>query len=418
MAKNEKYGIAAVDIGTSKVAALMFSAELGAEPVIEGYGVVPSAGVKKGLITDAEAAGSAVSSALAKAEDMAKLVANQAVVGLGGKHISSMRSYGMIPLEKGPRRITQEDVDRLITYAGIVRLPDDASLLGIVPRDIIVDGQKGVEKPVGMSAVRMETDAVVLTASSQQLEACDSIFKSLGTQLAGKYANSICAAEAVLSPDEKEWGAAVVDIGAGTTDIAIYMDRSLVRLTSIPLGSANITKDIAQVLQVPVNQAEQLKVKFGTARPALIDKNEIIDAVNMATGVDASIGSAISRTELCKVIEARVFQIIDQVAAEIDAEGLLGRLPSGMVLTGGGSLLPYLPEFIQENLKVPAKVARPSQSLGLPKQIEFPQMSAAAGLIKTCLMDHRAAGDASSQKNQRRMGRGVKDLLKGLIDLN
>ncbi|MBP7111359.1 MAG: rod shape-determining protein, partial [Firmicutes bacterium] len=143
-----------------------------------------------------------------------------------------------------------------------------------------------------------------------------------------------------------------------------------------------------------------------------------IDAVNMATGVDASIGSAISRTELCKVIEARVFQIIDQVAAEIDAEGLLGRLPSGMVLTGGGSLLPYLPEFIQENLKVPAKVARPSQSLGLPKQIEFPQMSAAAGLIKTCLMDHRAAGDASSQKNQRRMGRGVKDLLKGLIDLN
>lgn len=418
MAKNEDYGIVAVDIGTSKVAALMFLADELGRPTVEGYGVVSSEGVKKGMITDVEAVTGAVSAAVAKAEDTSGLVARQAVVGIGGKHISSLRSYGMIPLEKGPRRITQDDVDKLVSYAGVLRLPEDSAIMGIIPRDIIVDGQKGMNRPVGMSAVRIETDAVVVTANAQQLDACDAIMRSLRAELAGKYANSISAAEAVLSPEEKEWGAAVVDMGAGTTDISIYSERSLIRLACVPMGSANITSDIAKVLQVPVNQAEQLKVKFGTARPALVDKDEIIDAATMATGHDASLGYAVSRTELCRVIEARMFEILDRVAAEIDAEGLLGRLPSGMVLTGGGSLMPYLPEFIQENLKVPARVARPSVDLGLPKQLDFPQMSAAAGLMRTCLMDRSTAGEATAQKKQSRRGRGVKDLLKGLIDLN
>lgn len=418
MARNDDKGIVAVDIGTAKVAALMFALDDDGAALVEGYGVVSSEGVKKGMITDMEAVTSSVSAAVSKAEDMSGMVASQAVVGIGGKHIASQRSYGMIPLDKGPRRITQEDVDRVVSYAGVIRLPEDSAMLGIVPKDMIVDGQRGVDRPIGMSAVRLETDAVVVTAGTQQLEACETIMRSLRTELSGRYANAMCSAEAVLTPSEKEWGAAVVDIGAGVTDIAIYLDKSLVRLASIPTASAAITRDIAQVLQVPVSQAEQLKVKFGTARPAMVDKDELIDAETMATGNDASLGSAVSRSELCKVIEARLCEIIDRIAGEIDAEGLLGRLPSGIVLTGGGSLLPYLPEFIQESLKVPARVARPSLALGLPKQLDFPQMASAAGLVAAALLEHRDAGDASAARRERKRGRGIKNVLKGFIDLN
>ncbi len=418
MGRNEKNGIIAIDIGSSKIAALMFTADLAGNPVVEGFGVVASEGVKKGMITDVEAAAAAISAAVTKAEDKSGMLAGQAVVGIGGKHIGSQRSNGMIPLEKGPRRITQEDLDKVIGYAGVVRLPEDSSLLGIVPRDIIVDGQRGIDRPIGMGAVRLEVDAIVLTAGTSQLEACEAAIRPLRTELAGKYANAICSAEAVLTPEEKEWGAAVVDIGAGTTDIAIYTEKSLIRLGIIPIGSSNITRDIAQVLQVPVTHAENLKVKFGTARPAMVDKDEIIDSTSMAVGADASLGSAISRCELCRVIEARVYEIVEQVALMLEQEGLLGRLPSGIVLTGGGSLMPYLPEYIQENLKVPARLARPSATLSLPREIDYPQMSAVAGLVRTCLMDQRSGGDSSNQKREKSPGRGMKNLLKGLIDLN
>ena len=235
----------------------------------------------------------------------------------------------MIPLEKGPRRITQEDLDKVIGYAGVVRLPEDFLLAGIVPRDIIVDGQRGIERPIGMGAVRLEVDAIVLTAGSSQLEACEAAIRPLRTELAGKYANAICSAEAVLTSEEKEWGAAVVDIGAGTTDIAIYTEKSLIRLGILPIGSSNITRDIAQVLQVPVDHAENLKIKFGTARPAMVDKDEIIDSASMAVGAEASLGSAISRCELCRVIEARVYEIVEQVALMLEQEGLFRKAPLG-----------------------------------------------------------------------------------------
>ncbi len=416
MANRDRKGIAAIDIGSSKIAVLLFSPEVRGIS-IEGHAVVPSEGVKKGMITDADALSEAITAAVDEAERISGgMITSQAVVGMGGRHLASHKSTGMIPLDKGPRKINQEDLERVRNYSGIMRYPEGSSFLGLITRDIIVDGQRGVDKPVGMSAYRIDVRSTVMSAATAQMDMCDSAVAKIGVPVTGKFANPVCAAEAVLSREEKEWGAAVVDIGSSTTGIALYSDRSLLRMEVLPVGSSNISKDIAETLQIPFKQADALKMKFGAARPALKGADEVIDPVTMAVGADASVGSAVSWGELHRIIDARLYEMLENVASVLEAEGLLGRLPSGIVLTGGGSLMPYLCEYVLENLKVPAKVAKPGGEFGLPERMQYPQMSAAAGLVKICAEMAMPMADVQPGKKEKSQGRGVRALLKGLID--
>ncbi|MFQ5410262.1 MAG: cell division protein FtsA, partial [Anaerolineales bacterium] len=368
--------LTAVDVGTSKVCTLV--AELIDEDLFEiiGVGIVPAAGIRKGMIVDVEQASSCIQAAIRLAERSSGYQIGAAFVSLAGAHISSVNSHGVVGIS-GHRGIDEDDVDRALDAAQAIAIPHNREVMHIIPRGFAVDGQDGVRSPLGMHGFRLEVEAHIVTAAKTSVQNLTNCVENSGVGVEQLVLNPLAAAEVALKETEREMGVVVCDIGGGTTDLAIFIEGNVWHTMVLSVGGSHITSDIAHGLRLPIEIAEGVKKEHGHAWHRNVDASEHVNV--RPFGSDAPI--QISRAELAHIVEARVEEIFMLVLQEIKRSGYDGLLPAGLVLTGGTARLPGIRAVAGDVLGLPVRVAEPEDLHGLVDQVHGPEFATSVGLL-------------------------------------
>lgn len=371
--------ISGIDIGSSKIATLIaIKQEDSSELKIIGYNSVISRGVKKGLIVDIAEVINAVEESIEKAERMAGHKVNNVFVSVGGPHISSLNSHGIVAISNSSGEITESDIERVIEAARAISLSTTKQIIEVAPRDFIVDGQGGIKNPVGMTGVRLETDTHIITASSINLKNINRVLDDLGLSNNGFVFSGLASAEAVLTSTEKELGVVMADIGGGKTDITIFVDGALSYSSSIPIGAKHITNDIAVGLRVSLDSAEKIKVYLSKN---LNSKKKSLQLDFSSLNLSESITDVSLSTLVDGIISARIEEIYKMIFEEIEKSGFGQNIPAGLVITGGGSLTIGMIEIGKKVVGLPIRLGIPDKLSGLIDETNDPQYSTAVGLI-------------------------------------
>ncbi len=372
--------IVGIDIGTSKICTLVARVEEGSNLRILGVGIEPSQGLRKGTVVDLNAAASAVSRSVEKAERTSGFEINAALVSLAGSHVSSINSRGVVGITGGI--VDHEDIDRALDAAQAVAIPHNREIIHVIQRGFIIDGQDGIRTPVGMHGFRLEVEAHIITASSSTVENLRQCVGASGIEVSQFVLNPLASGEIVLSETERQMGVAVVDIGGGTTDMAIYIDGDVWHTMVLPVGGNLVTSDIAHGLRLPISQAEEIKLKFGHAQQSAVSSEAQFTVRSF--GGDAP--TRINHSELANIIEARMEEIFYLVLQEIRRSGYDGLLPAGVVLTGGSSLMPGCRQLASQVMGLPARIAKPQNMVGLTDQLDSPAYATSVGLLEWALL--------------------------------
>lgn len=365
-----------IDIGTSKICALVGHVDAQGRLRIIGVGRVPAAGMKKGGVVSLEALARAIATVKDKAERTSGYEIEGAIISLSGSHIGSMNSSGMAGV--AGRVINMEDVTRALEAARSVAIPYERQVVHVVPRGYVVDGQDGIKSAVGMHGYRLEVEAHIVTASSTALRNIEKCVEAAGIAVDGWVVGSLAAGELVLTDTEREMGVVVCDVGGGTCDLAVYIEGAVWHTAVIPVGGDHLTNDIAQGLHLPAETAEAVKRRHGLAKRAMTDEAQAF-AVR-PFGQDGTVN--IRRAELATILEPRVEELFGLVRQEIKRSGYDGLLPAGMVLTGGTSQLPGIRQLAHEVLDLPVRCAGPEGLRGLVDKLQTPAYSASLGLME------------------------------------
>ena len=375
MTRKERY-IVGLDVGTSKVCAVVGESLDDGSLDVVGIGVAESRGIKRGVVVNLDAAVDSIKKAIEEAELMAGVEVDSVHLALSGPHIKGFNSRGVIAVAGKNREITRDDVRRAIDAAKAVALPTGREILHVLPQDFVVDEQDGIGAPVGMTGARLEVNVHIVTgaaSSTQNIVACVNR-ASVGVQ--DTVIEQLAASEAVLTPDEKELGVALVDIGGGTADIAIWERGSLWHTGVVPVGGDHFTNDIAVGLRTPIPDAEKVKRKHGCALSAMVDEDETIEV--------ASVGGRkprlMARRILSEILQPRAEEIFHLVWDEIRRAGYEKSLNSGIVLTGGGAILEGMPEIAEQIFDLPIRRGSPAGVGGLADHVSSPTFATPVGL--------------------------------------
>jgi cell division protein FtsA len=365
-----------IDVGTSKVCALIGEVSADGSLTIVGKGVVPASGLKKAVVVNIEQTVRSISGAVDHAERISGYQIDRAFVGVGGQHVESQNSRGTVLVSGHHREVTSEDVDRAMEVARAGTVPGGREVLHVLPRGFIIDGLEGVKDPLGMSAVRLEIETHMVTAAATAVRNLAKCVQAANVKIDELVAASLASAESVLSDTERDLGVAVADIGAGTIDLALFLDGSPFKTAVLPVGGNNVTNDIAIGLKTSLQVAEELKIEHGSCDLSTVSAD---DAIGISTLGEAA-GRTVSSRELCSIIEARMREIFEMLGTEIRASGE-GMLPAGVVLTGGAAQLAGAAALGREVLNMPVRVAGPAGVGGLTDNIMNPAYSTAIGLL-------------------------------------
>jgi cell division protein FtsA len=365
-----------IDVGTSKVAALIGEVSRDGRLTIMGHGTVPASGLKKGAVVNIDQTVRSIADAVERAERLSGWKIDRAFVSVGGSHIECQNSTGQVAVAAHHREVTREDVNRAIEVARAVSIPSNREVLHVERRGFIVDGQEGVKDPLGMSALRLEVETHIVTASATAVQNLSKCVQSAGVKIDELVVASLASAEAVLTETEKELGVAVADIGAGTIDLALFTEGSPFHTVVLPVGGNNVTNDVAIGLKTTLPIAEELKVDHGTCDLRAVDEDETVTVSSL--GEEA--GRVHSRRELCEIIEARMRETFELLRAEMAHAGP-GMLPAGIILTGGAAQLAGVAELGREVLAMPVRIAGPTGIGGLVDTLLTPSYSSSVGLI-------------------------------------
>lgn len=368
--------LVAIDVGTSKVCALIGEVSRDGRLTIMGHGTVPASGLRKGVVVNIDQTVRSIADAVERAERLSGWKIDRAFVSVGGGHIESLNSTGQVAVTAHHREVTREDVNRAVEVARAVSIPSNREVLHVERRGFIVDGQEGVKDPLGMSALRLEVETHIVTASATAVQNLSKCVAAAGVKIDELVVSGLAAAEAVLTETEKDLGVAVADIGAGTIDLALFRDGAPFHTAVLPVGGSNVTNDIAAVLKMSLQAAEELKIRHGTCDLAGIDEEERIGVA--ALGDEA--GRTVSRAELSAVIEARMRETFELLRDELASAGP-GLLPAGVVLTGGASQLAGAGQLGREVLGLPVRIAAPTGIGGLVDTLLTPAYATSIGLL-------------------------------------
>ena len=376
MPKKDRY-IVGLDIGTTKVCLLV--AEIKDDGTIDiiGMGTADSKGLRKGVIINVDPTVECIKKVVEEAELMAGINMEEAFVGIAGEHIMGSNSRGMISINSKDRIITRDDIGRVIEAAKTIPIPTDKDILHVLPQEFMVDGQDEIGDPLGMSGSRLEVNVHVVTCGNTQLQTLLTCVNKAGIEVADTVLEQLASSEAVLTPDEKEIGVALIDIGGGTTDLAVFEKQSLWHSYIRSIGGDHFTGDIAVGLRTPIAEAERIKKKYGCALESLIDEDETIEVPS----VGGRKPRYMARRVLCEIIRPRAEELFTIIKDEIERMGLSRSLNSGVVITGGGSLLEGMPEIAERIFDLPVRVGKPAGVGGLIDVINSPVYSTAVGLI-------------------------------------
>lgn len=376
--------VSALDIGSSKTVALI--SQVSVDPAtyekkinIVGAASAETRGVKKGQIVDIEGAVESTISAVEAAERMAGYNLDTAFIAVGGGHILSQNSTGVVAVSDPNGEVNQEDVSRVIEAARAVSTPTSREVVHVLPRNFTVDGEGGIKDPVGMSGVRLEVDTHIITASSAALKNLAKAVNEVGVDINEMVFAGIASAEAVLTETEKELGCLLIDIGGGTTSVCAFIDGAISYSAAIPVGARNVTNDLAIGLRVTLDSAE--KIKLGLSDKSRIKKDKEEDAVDLSDLGGSESKKVSRRTLVDGIIRPRLNEVFTMVRLDLERNGLINRVPSGTVITGGGALTVGVEEAARRTLSLPVRVGTPSGVSGLVDDILSPEYATAVGLI-------------------------------------
>jgi cell division protein FtsA len=375
VARDNKNLIVGLDIGTSKVACLVAQMRADGELEILGMGGHESKGLKKGVVVNIESTVTGIQRALEEAELMADCKIASAFVGIAGSHIRSFNSTGMVAIKD--REVGALDVERAIDTARAVNIPTDQQILHVLRQEFIIDGQEDVREPIGMSGLRLEVKVHIVTGAVSAAQNIVKCVRRCGLEVSDLILQPLASSRAVLSEDERDLGVCLLDIGGGTTDIAIFTNGAIRHTAVIPIAGDQITNDIAMALRTPTAEAEAIKIRHGVALRQLADPNEMIEV----PGIGERAPRSLSRQTLAEVIEPRVeelFSLVQQVLRESGFEELLC---SGVVLTGGSSVMHGMVELGEEIFHMPVRLGIPRYAGGLAAVVRNPRFATGVGLL-------------------------------------
>jgi len=365
-----------IDVGTSKVCALIGEVARDGSLTIVGKGVVPANGLRKAVVVNIDQTVRSIAGAVDVSERLSGYQIDRAFVGVGGQNVESQNSRGAVAVSGHRHEVTREDVDRALEVARAVSIPSNREVLHVLPRGFIVDGQEGVKDPLGMSAIRLEIETHIVTAGATAVRNLAKCVQAANVKIDELVANSLASAECVASDTERDLGVAVADIGAGTIDLAMFIDGSPFRTVVLPVGGNNVTNDLAIGLKTGLEVAEELKIQHGTCDLAGV----MVDDRIPTAGLGDTANRTISRADMAHIIEARMREMFEMLAAEIRSAGE-GLLPAGVILTGGGAQIAGAAALGREVLDMPVRVAGPAGVGGLTDNILNPAYSTAIGLL-------------------------------------
>lgn len=374
MAKKQEV-IVGLDIGTTKIAVVVAEQRSGGQIDIIGIGTHPSKGLRKGVVINIDATVSSIHHAIQEAELMAGCEIDTVYAGIAGSHIKGFNSHGIVAVKN--KEVSPSDIERVLDAARAVALPPDREILHIIPQEFIIDDQDGIKEPIGMSGVRLEAKVHIVTGAITSAENIVKSANRCGLNVADIVLEPVASAEAVLSAEEKELGVGLIDIGGGTTDITIFHAGSIKHTAVIPVGGNHITNDVASGIRSPLATAEEVKRKYGAALTKIIHPEDTFEVVSTG-GRDPRV---ISRLDLVEIIEPRVEEILNLALEEIQKSGFDQYLISGLVLTGGSSLLEGMIDIAEDIFKVPVRIGYPTGVSGLIDVVNSPSYATAVGLI-------------------------------------
>ncbi len=366
-----------IDIGTTKVVTLIGELSRDGGVDVVGIGQAPSDGLRKGVVIDIDRTVQSVAASVEGAEKLSGMSVNSAFVGISGSHIASQNSRGMVAVSGRRAEVTRDDTVRAIDAARAISIPNTREILHVVPRGYVVDGQDGVRDPIGMSAVRLEVETHIVTASSTSVQNLSKCVQRAGVEIEELVLTPLATAEATLTPEDRELGVVLADMGGDSTDVAIFVDGSILHAATIPIGGRHVTNDLGIVLKCSPDVAEGLKLRYATALPLGVDPDEVVQVPQF--GEEHSL--PVTRRHLAEIVESRLAELFTLVAAEVARAGTTNRLQAGIILTGGGALLPGTAQAARDQLNMSARVVAPSGVGGLTDQIATPPFAAASGLL-------------------------------------
>lgn len=378
---------AAIDIGTSKITTLIAAYSFEKKtPEIIGVSTINSKGLRKSQIVDIEEVVGVLTESVDAAERMAGLAISQATLSIGGVNIASQNSKGVVAVSQPEVEISENDVDRVLEAARAISLPSSREIIHVIPKTFIVDSQPGIKDPIGMSGVRLEAEAHIITAPTTAIRNLVKCVNEIGIDVTSLVYSGLASAQTVLTETEKELGVCLIDIGGGTTDVCVYTEDALTHSFVLPIGANNITNDLAIGLRVSLESAEKIKKFLGEKenKPTFPyeEKEKNIDEVNLTKlGITEEIGSVSKKTLIEGIIRPRVHEIFNMIGLRLKEANLINTTPAGIVLTGGGAKTVNMVEFCRRSLSMPARIAQPQGNLGLSNEVESPEFSNAVGLI-------------------------------------
>ena len=367
--------IVGLDIGTSKVVAIVGKRKMDGTIEVVGIGSHPSRGLKRGVVVNIETTVQAIQRAVEEAELMAGCRIHSVYAGIAGSHIKSLNSHGIVAIRD--REVTQADIDRVIDAAQAVAIPADQKILHILPQEFVIDSQEGIKEPMGMSGVRLEAKVHLVTCAVNAAQNIEKCVKRCGLEVDDIILEQLASSHAILTEDEKELGVCVVDIGGGTTDIAVFTGGAIRHTAVIPIAGDQVTNDIAMALRTPTQNAEEIKIKYACALTQLAGADETIKVPSVG---DRALRD-LSRQALAEVVEPRYEELFTLVQSELRRSGFEDLIPAGIVITGGSSTMEGVVELAEEIFHMPVRLACPQAVSGMTEVVNNPIYATGVGLL-------------------------------------
>ena len=381
--KPDKNLIVALDIGTSKIAVLIGEVTPDEQIQVIGFGTHPSRGLKRGVVVNIESTVNSISRALEEAELMAGCDVHSAFTGIAGSHIRSLNSHGIVAI--CDREVNQTDVDRVIDAAKAVAIPADQKILHILPQEFVIDNQDGVREPIGMSGVRLEAKVHIVTGAVSAAQNITKCVKRCGIDVADMILEQLASSHSVLTEDEKELGVCLIDIGGGTTDIAVFTEGAIRHTAVIPIAGDHVTNDVAVALRTPTQHAENIKIQYGSVLPHIVDPCSTIEVPSITKRP----AKQIQKKALSNVISARYEELFSLALANLRRSGFEDLIAAGVVLTGGASNVAGAVELAESIFEMPVRLGLPQHISGLTDVRSNPGYATGVGLLLHGLQQQR-----------------------------
>jgi cell division protein FtsA len=384
--------ISAIDVGTTKICTIIGTLDSGGNIQVLGVGLVPSHGMHKGMVVNVEEARESVAESVRRAEQASGLKVESAYIGVTGRHISSHNSHGVVAIPRNDRLVRHDDLKRVLSSAQQINIPDDRKILHAIPRNYALDNQERIKNPVGMHGFRLDVETHIITAAISSVQNLVKCIRSVGVEIQDLILEPLASGEAVLTPEEKEVGVILADIGGGTTDIAVFRDGSIYHTSIIPVAGYQVTSDLSIGLGLPFEIAEAMKKKYGNVYPEVLNKNQ-------ESTLTVEDGHSVSYRDLCNIIKVRMEELLRLILLEMPDSNYASIAPSGLVLTGGCSNLAGLEALAKQTIRIQTRIGDPMGVYGITDILHDPAHSTGVGLLLWGTRNHGKPTWEARKKN-------------------